>query len=96
MHGLEVIPQTIDRFEDADKAVPHMGWNALDLLDEHQSAEGITPGSHFYFVHSFRAPYNPEENPEAASFTHSVAQYGKEVFVASVRKGNVFGCQFHP
>lgn len=96
VHGLGVIPQAIGSFDNADKAVPHMGWNALDLLDAHQPAEGITPGSHFYFVHSFRAAYDPENDPEAASFTHSVAQYGQEVFVASVRKGNVFGSQFHP
>ena len=27
---------------------------------------------------------------------HTTAQYGQEIFVSSVRKGNVFGTQFHP
>lgn len=95
--GLGVVPCTIDLFSNADKSVPHMGWNSVDLLDpQHKSNEGIHEAAHYYFVHSYRAPYDPEGNPAAAEWAHSVAQYGQEIFIASVRKANVFGCQFHP
>ncbi|KAI0033433.1 hypothetical protein K488DRAFT_69904 [Vararia minispora EC-137] len=97
--GLGVIPGIIDTFSSAEKSVPHMGWNAVELLDAEQGArpsEGIRTGAHYYFVHSFRASYDPDRAPEAARWAHAVAQYGQEVFVASVRRANVFATQFHP
>lgn len=97
LKGFGVVPAQIDVFDNSDKTVPHMGWNSIELLDSaDKSDEGLVESSHYYFVHSFRAPYDPENNPEAAQWVHSVTQYGQEVFVASVRKGNVFGTQFHP
>ncbi|KAI0321722.1 hypothetical protein OF83DRAFT_1050767 [Amylostereum chailletii] len=95
--GLGLIPSSIDAFSNDDKSVPHMGWNSVQLLDsEHKSNEGVNEASHYYFVHTYRAVYDPEKRPDAAEWAHSVCQYGQEIFVASVRKGNVFGCQFHP
>lgn len=95
--GLGVIPSPIEEFSNADKAVPHMGWNAVDLLDSaEKSDEGVSQSSHYYFVHSYRAKYDPVAYPEAAEWAHGVTQYGQEIFVASVRKANVFGTQFHP
>ena len=95
--GLGVIPSPIEEFDNADKSVPHMGWNAVELLDPaHKSDEGVSTSAHYYFVHSFRAAYDPVAFPEAAEWTHGVTQYGQEIFIASVRKANVFGTQFHP
>ncbi|KAK7694749.1 hypothetical protein QCA50_001937 [Cerrena zonata] len=95
--GLGVVPAQIDLFDNSDKTVPHMGWNSVELLDSaDKSDEGVLESAHYYFVHSYRATYDPENNPEAAQWAHCVTQYGQEVFVASVRKGNVFGAQFHP
>jgi imidazole glycerol-phosphate synthase len=99
--GLGLIPSKIDVFSNADKAVPHMGWNSVRLLDPPRDAddaddEGLDETLHYYFVHSYRATYDPEREPDAAQWVHSVTQYGHEVFVATVRKDNVFGCQFHP
>ncbi|KAF7797753.1 hypothetical protein EIP86_008953 [Pleurotus ostreatoroseus] len=95
--GLGLIPCPIEEFSNADKAVPHMGWNAVDLLDSaDKSDEGVTQSSHYYFVHSFRAIYDPARYPDAAEWVHGVTQYGQEIFAASVRKANVFGTQFHP
>ncbi|OSX67501.1 hypothetical protein POSPLADRAFT_1164882 [Postia placenta MAD-698-R-SB12] len=94
--GLGIIPAVIQEFDRADKAVPHMGWNAAELLDpECKTHEGLDESSHYYFVHSYRAKYDWTQ-PDAAQWVHSTTQYGQEVFVATVRKGNVFGCQFHP
>ena len=73
-----------------------MGWNSVEFVDpEEKAKEGINEKSHYYFVHSFRAAYDPS-NVAAAQWAHTTAQYGQEVFIASVRKGNVFGTQFHP
>ncbi|MEZ4430134.1 MAG: hypothetical protein R3A51_20835 [Nannocystaceae bacterium] len=47
-------------------------------------------GEHYYFAHSY---YARAENPEDVMWT---CQYGPVEFPAAVRRGNVFGCQFHP
>jgi len=99
VHGLGLIPCQINRFNDTDKAVPHMGWNTAECFDtpsDPQSTEGVSATSFYYFVHSYCARYDPEQNPEAAQWAHSTTQYGNEVFVSTVRKGSVFGTQFHP
>ncbi|EIW86782.1 hypothetical protein CONPUDRAFT_86721 [Coniophora puteana RWD-64-598 SS2] len=97
--GLGIIPSPIQRFDDTSKAVPHMGWNTAQLFpsEPSSSSSSITsPSNHYYFVHSFRAPYDPEKYPEAASWAHATTQYGQEVFISVVRRGNVFGTQYHP
>lgn len=95
--GLGIIPCPIGRFSDSDKAVPHMGWNSAEQLDvEDSSSNGMDSSSHYYFVHSFRAKYDPVEYADAAQWVHTTTQYGQEIFISSVRKGNVFGTQFHP
>ena len=50
---------------------------------------GIKEGSFVYFVHSFYLEAE-DENIVMAS-----CEYGTKVH-ASVEKGNVFACQFHP
>jgi len=94
--GLGIIPAVIEEFSNEDKSVPHMGWNSAELLDpENKPREGLDHSSHYYYVHSYRAKYD-WTHPESAQWVHSTTQYGQDVFVATVRKGNVFGCQFHP
>ncbi len=94
--GLGIIPSDIGRFSNADKSVPHMGWNSVQFLDPEENAhEGLDPQSSYYFVHSFRATYD-WDRAEVAQWAHTTTQYGQEVFLATVRKGNVFACQFHP
>jgi glutamine amidotransferase/cyclase len=97
--GLGIIPSSIVRFLDTDKSVPHIGWNAAEFLDaaEGQSAEGgVDHSEYYYFVHSYCVKYDPEKYPDAAQWAHTTTQYGQEVFISSIRKGNVFGTQFHP
>ncbi|KAG6898053.1 hypothetical protein C0992_006531 [Termitomyces sp. T32_za158] len=94
--GLGVIPCPIEEFDSSDKAVPHIGWNTANLVHPTaNTAEPLHP-VHYYFVHSFCAKYNPEKYPGTAEWVHSTTQYGDELFVSSVRRGNVFGTQFHP
>ncbi len=49
--------------------------------------------SHYYFVHTYRASYLPEKH---ADWVLTTTQYGSEVFISSIQKGNVFATQFHP
>lgn len=70
-----------------DMVVPHMGWNQLEVIKPDPLTEGVTDGDFAYFVHSFVCPVNEH--------TLTTSTYGQP-FAAMVRKGNVFGCQFHP
>ncbi|KAF9237308.1 hypothetical protein BU15DRAFT_88757 [Melanogaster broomeanus] len=88
-------PGIQDRFDDTDKAVPHMGWNSVECIDTSDPAatEGVSATSHYYFVHSYCAKYDP--SAAASEWAHSTTQYGQEVFMSTVRRGNIFGTQFH-
>ena len=43
-----------------------------------------------YFVHSYHV------QPQDSRVVMSTTRYGDIEFCSSVRKGNVFACQFHP
>ena len=68
--------------------IPHIGWNALHFKNENPVFKYINDGDCVYFVHSYYV-VTDEENLTATT------DYGKEI-TASVRKGNIYGCQFHP
>ncbi|KAG9015901.1 Histidine biosynthesis bifunctional protein hisB [Tulasnella sp. 427] len=95
--GLGVIDWEIGKFDSKDKSVPHMGWNAVtfvrDGADQSQR-DGLSEKESYYFVHSYCAPY--ADDPRISSWANSTTQYGDEVFVSTVKKGNVFATQFHP
>jgi len=69
--------------------LPQMGWNALNFIPEcHKLLDGLVPGDHVYFVHSYAlVGGNPEE-------TIAMTDYGGPV-VAMVASGNRAGTQFH-
>lgn len=67
--------------------IPHIGWNALTLYDDNALFKDTKRGDYVYFVHSYFAKCD-----EGLSAT---TDYGAEI-TAAVRKGNVFGMQFHP
>jgi glutamine amidotransferase len=70
--------------------VPHMGWNELTFSPgAHPLLDGLQPGQHAYFVHSYR--FNP------ADPAHVLAQveYGGPV-TAMIGRDNIAGTQFHP
>lgn len=69
--------------------LPQMGWNALDFVPgEHPLLEGLVPGDHVYFVHSYALV---DGNPDEAI---AMTDYGGPV-VAMVAAGNRAGTQFH-
>lgn len=69
--------------------IPHMGWNALQLVrSENPLLRYTQPGEYVYFVHSYAA-----EGCEDSLI--ATAEYGVPL-TAAVARGNVYGCQFHP
>lgn len=95
-HGLDTpgfgwIPGTVRRIAPADPAlkVPHMGWNALAFEPGHPLFDGIAPGDHAYFVHSYHLV------PDAAGHRLATADHGGPI-TAAVGRDTLFGTQFHP
>ena len=69
--------------------LPQMGWNALDFSPgAHPLLEGLGPGDHAYFVHSYALV---DGDPHEVIAT---TDYGGSV-VAMVAAGNRAGTQFH-
>jgi imidazole glycerol-phosphate synthase subunit HisH len=69
--------------------LPQMGWNELFFTPgAHELLDGLAPGDHAYFVHSYALV---EGNPAE---TIATTDYGGPV-VAFVAAGNRAGTQFH-
>lgn len=97
--GLGLLPVRMQKFDDASKSVPHIGWNsALDTrLNEsnYRSFYGLRPSSKYYYVHSYAALYEPDLL-EKEGWLVATATYGEEKFIGALAKGNIFATQFHP
>lgn len=90
VEGLGILPGKIVRIPDGEGIkVPHIGWNSLTYPNEGRLYRGIPENSYVYFVHSY---YLQAKEPEIVKAT---TEYGTYIH-ASVEKGNVFACQFHP
>jgi glutamine amidotransferase len=68
--------------------LPQMGWNELEFEPGHPLLDGLLPGDHAYFVHSYAL--RGSEPGQVLART----DYGGPV-VAFVAAGNVAGTQFH-
>ena len=69
--------------------VPHMGWNSLELTRGDPIFRYFRNGEYVYYVHSFYAK-------NCAASTLGTSQYGNVSVTGVVRRGNVYGTQFHP
>lgn len=99
--GLGVFPGKVVRFPgdmaDPEAAgaeatrlkVPHMGWNQLVWSAPCPLMEGLTSGTHFYFVHSYYV------DPLDSSVTCGTCDYGGD-FTAMIWRDHLFATQFHP
>ncbi len=88
--GLGILPGKIVRLpDDARLKIPHIGWNSLQFPSAGTLFRGIPEDTCVYFVHSYYLQAQEEEIVKAT------AQYGATIH-ASVEKGNIFACQFHP
>lgn len=98
--GLGFIPGTLTKFSNADKSVPHMGWNSakpVNVSDSEDSTTfyGLHPDSKYYYVHSYAVPYQ-KGVLERDGWTVATATYGDEEFIGAIGKDNIFATQFHP
>ena len=76
--------------------LPHVSWNYLlpannDKMQwKNTILENLECTEEVYFVHSFAAV------PKDEIHSLSITEYGGQKFCSSVKKGNIYGCQFHP
>lgn len=90
VEGLRLLKGSILRIpEKEDLKIPHIGWNSLRYPSGGRLFAGIPEESYVYFVHSY---YLQAQEPEIVK---AITEYGVEIH-ASVEKGNLFACQFHP
>jgi len=107
--GLGVIPWEITKFNSNDdewrqhgqgqgkgKSVPQIGWNGTWQAWDEDLEEKIQPEEDYYFVHSYAGIVPASSDPQKLDFAYTLSRYGSETFLSSVRKGNVYGTQFHP
>jgi len=97
--GLGLIEGKVVRFEgprtgSASLKVPQVGWNRIWKTAtggwDSSPLAGLRDGEFMYFVHSFYA------KPVDERVVVATSRYGHIEFCASLRRGNIFACQFHP
>ena len=80
-----------DDLRDPALKVPHIGWNALQIVPDRQADplfRYVRSGEYVYYVHSYYAK-------DCAASTLAVSDYSIPV-TGAVRRGLVYGTQFHP
>ena len=83
--GLDLVPGRVTRLRaDLVPAIPHVGWNAVELRREHPVTERVRNGVDFYFVHSYILA------PGSAVDVLGTTECGQE-FASAVARGNVVG-----
>ena len=90
--GLNIFSEKIEKFsefEDKTIKIPHMGWNQVEISQNHFLLKGIKSNENFYFVHSF-ASKEANQNEIFSKTFHG------EIFNSAIGKDNIFATQFHP
>lgn len=89
--GLGYIPFECIRFNLQEKqlSVPHMGWDYIEISKNDNLLKNPREKLRFYFVHSFYALCENDENVLART------DYGVK-FASMVCERNIYGVQFHP
>lgn len=90
--GLGFIPGQVRHLRSfgCTQRVPHVGWNGIIRTRcDDPLFHGIPDGTDFYFVHSYA--FAPQDDTDVLVTT----DYGVPV-TAAVRRGHVWGTQFHP
>ena len=90
--GLGFIPGQVHHLQSmgCTQRVPHVGWNSIVCSHPNDPLfDGITDGTDFYFVHSYA--FLPRDDLNVLATT----DYGVPV-TAVVRRGHIWGTQFHP
>lgn len=86
---LGLLKGAVPEFTDESEKIPHMGWNQVKDIQSHFLFENIPDETDFYFVHSYFA--KPELQEEILGETN----YGIN-FASVIGNSQVMGVQFHP
>lgn len=87
--GFGWIDGSVDLIKPAGQlAVPHVGWNEVEVLDEESPFFGVCNHQDFYFDHAYAFRHG---SPSCAATTN----YGGPI-CAIVARDNLVGVQFHP
>ena len=90
LKGFGWIDAMVKRFDSTNGIIlPHMGWNNVNPRSYDGLYKNTKKNLKFYFLHEYYFDVCEESDVEAT------ANYEGE-YVCSVRKGNIFGVQFHP
>ena len=90
VEGLSLLKGKIVRIPEGEGLkIPHIGWNNLSYPNRGRLYKDIPEDSYVYFVHSYYL------QAEESEIVRATTEYGVTIH-ASVEKGNVFACQFHP
>lgn len=94
--GLGLIPGRVVRLGPGkgtsieESRIPHMGWNeVIQTSGDNPIFADIASGKDFYFAHSFH--FMPDDQTNIAARTPYCGG-----FVSALRRGHIFGVQFHP
>ncbi|MDP3710338.1 MAG: imidazole glycerol phosphate synthase subunit HisH [bacterium] len=94
-NGLGLIPGKVIRFPKLNsEKIPHVGWNSV-YKPTHISwkgtiLQGLKNEFETYFVHSYVLV------PSDKKYIYGLTSYGGHEFCSVIKKGNTYGCQFHP
>lgn len=90
VEGLGLLPGEIRRIPpEPGLKIPHIGWNSLELNGAGRLFQGFAAAPYVYFVHSYYLKAKEE------AIVTATTEYGVSIH-ASVERGNLFACQFHP
>ena len=94
--GLGIIPGKVVRFHGDMRGadgrplkIPQIGWNQLHHAGNDPLLVGVPDGAYAYFVHSYYCA------PEKPDYIVATTDFGID-YASVVRRGNVWGVQFHP
>lgn len=88
--GLGLIDGKIDLLSSKkqEERIPHAGWNEIVIKKNSEILKNIPNHSDFYFVHSYYL------NTDKKNILATTPYCGE--FPSVIKKGNVYGVQFHP
>lgn len=90
--GLGIVKNKVGKFsqkETKKRNIPHVGFNKINYSNKNRLFDGITNGSDFYFVHTYRML------PERLNKNICTTEYGVK-FLSYFNVGNIYATQFHP
>ena len=71
--------------------LPNISWSEISYSSKSEPLlEGINQSDRFYHIHSFYA------EPKSGEHILAKTKFFDKSYCSIAKKGNIFGCQFHP